>query len=1069
MPNRICWQQESVDRVLQTEALAGDDSVFLATHFPIEGFETGGSRAAEISAANEQSLFDALSRDTVRHAFCVVRGEPGSGKSHLIRWLNIQWGRKGGNDLVLLIQRADGSLQSTLEQLKQALPVGDETSLWQGIIGSDGIRFEGRVKLFHDALGHSLAANFLEEEKDDLQWCEERSLSELVLAPEVRDGWKAPYRVLEVVSGRHGERNSEMAQFHVADIRELSALAQSIPNRKRAHIRFITKVTAEFEALDDPANSDRPLQQVAPEVFQFMRALNERLNPAIQRFLGISPDGLKELFRRLRRRLRTEGRRLVLLLEDITSFQGVDNLLIDVLVTDSQTRPDECDLISVVGLTPSYFEKFIGGLGNIVARVTHMVRLGRGDHGFETITSLETAEAQVRFTAKYLNAVRLGIEHLRSVTTVPNACDTCPDQKTCFKSFGSSDGYGLYPLTQVYIARNFDRLVDPEGKLTQRTPRGLLQNLVHPALYHVVDLEQGDYPPPEFPIAPIRGALDLAGPVRDRLSATAQGDEEAFARLRLLVGLWGNGGTSVSTSRSSEGELEFVGVREGVFEAFQAPWPGTLPSEQSVESPTPKIPPDPAPAEQTATTESPQSSRRLPRPPSPQGRSSPPKNIRPGDLTTRLQQLSAWEEERPLDDPSFWNQEVRRSIEDLSWEQLGIPYYLWRRLFTRELILLEGTGQARSMHIVVPRAQWVYRGLHSVLCLRNQSGGEDIELMLRYAARFRRKLEQLVLDHVGKRLRALVPQGDEIWDPAHTAIQLLGARAWLRGDVAPGVDLSEQWRVLLSDETEATTAPRQRVDSWGDFVDITGNVQRKFREILREWIALPQSSELKTDLVDAATGLRALRELTERVAYTRMPTGTITSPGPQFSELVTLFERANETSTKLAGLPTREANRIRERAQEILECLRGNSVPGHIERVETVLSSVLQYLPGAAPQASSEWKQHVVKLRAEGYLSSGSSEVRAIEQFLLSIEDDSTITPIALLDWSASAPVQTLYLLKAACDSAEALIAKLAEHVAAYLGHHGSVDTTTIEDIQRIGQRLAKAAEGLESGLHHER
>jgi len=80
-------------------------------------------------------------------------------------------------------------------------------------------------------------------------------------------------------------------------------------------------------------------------------------DPTLPRYLS---PGLKELFRRLRRKLREEGRKLVLLLEDVTSFQGVDNLLIDVLVTDSQTRPDECDLISVVGLTPDYFDKFIG-------------------------------------------------------------------------------------------------------------------------------------------------------------------------------------------------------------------------------------------------------------------------------------------------------------------------------------------------------------------------------------------------------------------------------------------------------------------------------------------------------------------------------------------------------------------------------------------------------------------------------------------------------------------------------------------------------------------------------------
>ena len=472
MPYRICWEQSSVDQILQTEALAGDDAVFLATHSPIEGFEVSGSRASEVADATEESLFEALARDANRHAFCVVRGEPGSGKSHLIRWLSIQWKRKQGTDLVILVQRADGSLQNTLEQLRKVLPLEEDASLWQGIATSDGIRFEGRAKLFHDALGHSLGANFLEEEKEDQEWCVERDLAELLLGPEVREGWKAPARILEIVSGKGGERNSELAQFRVEDIRDLLRLGQTIEKPKRAHIRFLMKLSKELDAFADPGNAGRPMSDVAPETFRFLRALNERLNPAIQRFLGISPHGLKELFRRLRRKLREENRRLVLLLEDITSFQGVDNLLIDVLVTDSQTRQDECDLISVVGLTPSYFDKFIGGLGNIVARVTHMIRLSREDDGFEKMASLD-GDSRVQFVAKYLNAVRLGVDRLRDGSNVPNACEHCPDQTRCHRSFGFRDGYGLYPLTEMFITRNYERLVDPEGKLTQQTPRGL--------------------------------------------------------------------------------------------------------------------------------------------------------------------------------------------------------------------------------------------------------------------------------------------------------------------------------------------------------------------------------------------------------------------------------------------------------------------------------------------------------------------------------------------------------------------------------------------------------------------
>lgn len=1062
MPYRICWEQRSVDQILQTEALAGNDAVFLATHSPIEGFEVSGSRGSELAEATEGCLFEALARDTTHHAFCVVRGEPGSGKSHLIRWLSIQWKRRQGNDLVILVQRADGSLQNTLEQLRKVLPVEEDASLWQGIAASDGIRFEGRAKLFHDALGHSLGANFLEEEKEDLEWCVERDLSDLLLASEVREQWKAPLRILEIVSGNKGERNSELAQFVVEDVRELLRLGQSIEKPKRAHIRFLMKLSKEMDALADPNNASKPFIDVAPETFRFLRALNERLNPAIQRFLGISPHGLKELFRRLRRKLREENRRLVLLLEDITSFQGVDNLLIDVLVTDSQTRQDECDLISVVGLTPSYFDKFIGGLGNIVARVTHMIRLSREDHGFEKMASLDT-DSSVRFVAKYLNAVRLGVDRLRDGSNVPNACENCPDQAACHRSFGFSEGYGLYPLTETFVTRNYERLIDPEGKLTQQTPRGLLQNLVHPALFHVDDLERGEYPPTTFQVAPIRNGTELAGPVRDRLTTVAGDDEAGLSRLRMLVALWGNGGSSVATSLAIDGESEFSGIRESIFSTFQLPWPGT----EIVAEPEPLPPSEPESPEERAEPEQKETAPRSSKPDKASGPRPKPTQtrvIKTGDLERRLRQLDAWEDNRPLEEAPFWNQHVWLAISDLPWPQMGIPHYLWRKLITQNLVVLAGTSQPRAGHLVIPRELWVLRGLRGILNLRQQTDSQEIELSLRYSARFRRRLQHLVVAHINARMAAFRKENGEIWNPIHTAVQMLAARAWLRGDALPLNAEIDQWRTLLSDESEVRTAPRQRVDTWGEFVDNTGYAHSKIREVLRDYIALPQSSEPGADLADAAIGLRAIRDLLSKVAYTGLPAEALTSAGnQQISELVTLSERAMETATKLNGLAGREASRIRQRSDAALETLRGNGFKAHIERVDVVLRKVLLYLHDAAPSYVQEWQQHLTRLRAAGYLTDPSPEVGQLEDFLVNLDGEIPSEPARLLQWCLQAPVQTIANVTPALDSGEALLAKLAEYVSAYLSRYSSAESGSLEAIQQSGKRLSEVAQVVES------
>src|SRR4051794_35323039 len=119
-PVSVCWRGDNARRIFVTEALEGVDAIFLATHSPIRGFEIGGRDAAEIDGDDEQSVLDALSAKERGHAFCVVQGEPGSGKSHLIRWLSVNWPHS--DDVKLLLRRADGSLDGALRQLKERLP-----------------------------------------------------------------------------------------------------------------------------------------------------------------------------------------------------------------------------------------------------------------------------------------------------------------------------------------------------------------------------------------------------------------------------------------------------------------------------------------------------------------------------------------------------------------------------------------------------------------------------------------------------------------------------------------------------------------------------------------------------------------------------------------------------------------------------------------------------------------------------------------------------------------------------------------------------------------------------------
>src|SRR5262249_2990830 len=141
-PLPACWTADQARRVFLTEALEGGDAIFLATHTPITGFDRGGHEAAEIDGDDEHAILDALADPARRHSFCVVQGEPGSGKSHLIRWLSINW--PIGNDIKLLLRRADGSLEGALRQLKDRLPA-EFGSLFDNLGQRQRANLEGRA------------------------------------------------------------------------------------------------------------------------------------------------------------------------------------------------------------------------------------------------------------------------------------------------------------------------------------------------------------------------------------------------------------------------------------------------------------------------------------------------------------------------------------------------------------------------------------------------------------------------------------------------------------------------------------------------------------------------------------------------------------------------------------------------------------------------------------------------------------------------------------------------------------------------------------------------------------
>ena len=101
--------EERIGIVINKEALSVDRANFLATHVPMRRI-VDELAPRPLQATSESGLLAELKRKAAadEHVFAVVKGMPGTGKSHLIRWLREQYASAHPQETVLLIARAKG-------------------------------------------------------------------------------------------------------------------------------------------------------------------------------------------------------------------------------------------------------------------------------------------------------------------------------------------------------------------------------------------------------------------------------------------------------------------------------------------------------------------------------------------------------------------------------------------------------------------------------------------------------------------------------------------------------------------------------------------------------------------------------------------------------------------------------------------------------------------------------------------------------------------------------------------------------------------------------------------------
>ncbi|MET3962799.1 energy-coupling factor transporter ATP-binding protein EcfA2 [Marmoricola sp. OAE513] len=487
-----CWSGEKVAGTVFSDigALASDaDAIFLAAHTPVELDRKKGTET-DVNAAGEAQVLKTLLADVGdgrRNTLIAVTGESGSGKSHVVRWVNAHVSREDDRYRVLYVPRAVQTLRALLHKIVSDLPGVEGTDLLDRVDAAIGKASPGELK---DRL--------VNEMRIALNWTIQPLPAEEGETPEQAQAREDRNNILGIPDEQGRRRDG------LADLLEEPQVSKALLREGGRLDRLVASYYDETSRRDDSEEAfteeDLPVRvagirrtlsgrpdlaelwsMITTDPTDALSLLEDALRQAVPATLGLRSasggDTLDGLFRRSRQILKTEGRELILIFEDLTQFGLVDGELYDQFAT---APSDEVAPLRVVfAVTDGAFARMDK---TVSTRVTDVFEVGG--------SALSDPQ---KFVGRYLNLVRVGAPRTRELWTesgqnadtpwMENACATrnegqaCQFLDTCHASFGKVEieGFGdvgLYPYSVPALRRAITHLGD-EG-----TPRLVLDECI---------------------------------------------------------------------------------------------------------------------------------------------------------------------------------------------------------------------------------------------------------------------------------------------------------------------------------------------------------------------------------------------------------------------------------------------------------------------------------------------------------------------------------------------------------------------------------------------------------------
>ena len=572
----VCWNTDGIELIKSNVGELGvtDNFILAAVHepmsFKVKKHLAKFAATTTVLCKGDDHLYrdkDILeifnnvvatkSKNERKETFLVtVKGDAGSGKSHLVRWLyenvqelentrkvwvvrredqHLQVMRKFVDDLADLSRNEAGSISkaqelkarmtATVEQARSS-PDNLVSEIYDALVSV--LRFQPH--LFLKASDKVLRERFLKSEKN------QNKLPDLLDRRRFADHRnKGPLSIFlrEVVDDLLGDDFSRLEGKRRADKKFDSVFVDSILKKYQKNILQSKNVEdGDFENL---------ITELLTNTETVSDLLNEALEFALAKVMHLGQEDFRVVFAEVREEMARLGQQLLIFMEDFSGvsagIKGLSSFQADLLAVFTDAKSEErAPLRIVMAMTPSLWSQLPENVQQ------------RHEFSIDIEPRVEN-KSILPFLSRYLNISRSSFTEVegayknilltdrRNENWVPNACLKCPYKDDCHSTFGATDdGIGLYPLNKTsggLLLEQVKGAIEVTNRVLVTKLRGILSSHTQ--------IKNGEFPGQNVADLVVGRDSERAVAIANTNFAQPGGDSEKYKQLARYVQIWKGG------------------------------------------------------------------------------------------------------------------------------------------------------------------------------------------------------------------------------------------------------------------------------------------------------------------------------------------------------------------------------------------------------------------------------------------------------------------------------------------------------------------------------------------------